>query len=81
MIQVGIHVAKTRLSELLKRVLLGERIIIANAGRPIAELTPFRGDQKKRKSGSFRGQLKWSKNFDDSSKEIEALFYGGKNSE
>jgi prevent-host-death family protein len=35
---VNIHDAKTHLSRLLERVQRGERIVIAKAGRPIAEL-------------------------------------------
>jgi prevent-host-death family protein len=38
---VNIHEAKTHLSKLLKRVMSGERIIIAKAGKPITVLTPI----------------------------------------
>lgn len=38
---VNIHEAKTHLSRLLEKVESGERIIIARAGRPIAELGPI----------------------------------------
>lgn len=37
---VNVQEAKTRLSELLKRVEAGEEVVIARAGRPIAELRP-----------------------------------------
>lgn len=37
---VNVQEAKTRLSELLKRVEAGEGVVIARAGRPIAELRP-----------------------------------------
>ncbi len=40
-ITVNIHEAKTRLSELLRKAQQGDRVIIANAGRPVAELTPI----------------------------------------
>ena len=36
MITVNIHEAKTQLSKLLRRVMNGEQIIIAKAGRPVA---------------------------------------------
>lgn len=39
---VNVQEAKTRLSELLKRVEAGEDIVIARAGRPIAELRPVK---------------------------------------
>jgi len=38
---VNVQEAKTRLSELLKRVEAGEDVVIARAGRPIAELRPI----------------------------------------
>lgn len=39
MATVNIQEAKTHLSRLLERAQAGERIVIAKAGRPIAELT------------------------------------------
>ena len=39
--QVSIYEAKTHLSKLLERVALGEEIIIARAGEPIARLSPL----------------------------------------
>ncbi|MFT4300091.1 MAG: type II toxin-antitoxin system prevent-host-death family antitoxin [Aeromicrobium sp.] len=39
---VNVQDAKTRLSELLKRVEAGEGVVIARAGHPIAELRPVR---------------------------------------
>ena len=38
---VNIHEAKTHFSKLLERVALGEEIIIARAGEPIAKLSPI----------------------------------------
>jgi prevent-host-death family protein len=38
---VNVQEAKTRLSELLKRVEAGEGVVIARAGQPIAELRPL----------------------------------------
>lgn len=39
---VNIHAAKTHLSKLLERVENGETIVIARAGKPVAELTPVK---------------------------------------
>ncbi len=39
---VNIHAAKTRLSQLVARAEKGERITIARAGKPVAELGPPR---------------------------------------
>lgn len=40
MIEVGVHEAKTNLSELLRRVSAGEEVVIARRGEPIARLVP-----------------------------------------
>lgn len=37
---VNVHEAKTSLSRLLERVEAGERITIARAGKPVADLVP-----------------------------------------
>jgi prevent-host-death family protein len=37
---VNIHAAKTRLSQLVARAEKGERIVIARAGKPVAQLGP-----------------------------------------
>ena len=41
MTTVNIHHAKTHLSKLLEQVQLGDSIVIANAGRPVAVLAPI----------------------------------------
>ena len=40
MSQIGAFEAKTHLSELLDRVELGEELVIARRGRPVARLVP-----------------------------------------
>ncbi len=37
----NIHEAKTHFSKLLARVLRGEEVVIAKAGKPVARLLPF----------------------------------------
>ncbi len=54
---INIHEAKTHLSKLLQQVLLGEEIIIAKAGEPIAKLVPFAEKPTKRIPGTAKGQL------------------------
>ncbi len=54
---VNIHEAKTHLSRLLERVEQGETVVIARAGKPVAELRPIqRADIV---WGSLRGQIVW----------------------
>ena len=40
--QVNVHEAKTRLSQLLELVEEGETVVIARNGQPVAELVPAR---------------------------------------
>jgi prevent-host-death family protein len=61
---VNVHEAKTHLSRLLSRVLAGEEIIIAKAGKPIARLTPWREPVLTRKPGLDRGKFQVPKDFD-----------------
>jgi prevent-host-death family protein len=61
---VNVHEAKTRFSKLLKRVQLGEEIIIAKAGKPIARLVPFNRMGGMRKPGSAKRILSTGGDFD-----------------
>ncbi|OGO72346.1 MAG: antitoxin [Chloroflexi bacterium RBG_19FT_COMBO_62_14] len=54
---VNIHEAKTHLSRLLARVMGGEEVIIAKAGKPVARLVPFEQLPKVRAPGSAAGQI------------------------
>jgi prevent-host-death family protein len=40
MTQVGMHEAKTRLSQLVERALAGEEIVVTRRGKPAVRLTP-----------------------------------------
>ena len=40
----NVHEAKTHFSKLLKRVMSGEEVVIAKAGKPVARLVPFIAD-------------------------------------
>jgi prevent-host-death family protein len=61
---VNIHDAKTNFSKLLKRVQLGDEIVIAKAGKPIARLVPFRDKGTARKPGTAKGLITMSPDFD-----------------
>jgi antitoxin (DNA-binding transcriptional repressor) of toxin-antitoxin stability system len=74
----NIHQAETNLSELLSRVELGEEIIIAHQGIPIAKLVPFHIASHRRASlGQNRGRFIVPADFDAPlPKEILAAFEG-----
>ena len=65
MITVNIHEAKTQLSKLLRRVMNGEQIIIAKAGRPVAVLSPFEEAPARRIPGNDAGRVIIHADFDD----------------
>lgn len=73
--EVNVHEAKTHLSKLLERVALGEEVIIAKAGTPVAKLVPVSGQKREFRFGSARGEFVVPDDFDDSDAEIEDLFY------
>lgn len=61
----NIHEAKTHLSKLLARVMAGEEIIIAKAGKPIARLLPFNTHPPERAPGTASGKIVIAPNFND----------------
>ena len=74
--EVNIHEAKTHLSKLLERVALGEEVIIAKAGKPVAKLVPLSTEPKRRILGSAKGEFVVPDDFNDPlPKEIGDLFY------
>ena len=70
-IQVNIHEAKTNLSRLLERVMTGEEIVIAKAGKPIARLSPLIESLRSRSPGKDAGKVIIAANFDDPLPEFE----------
>jgi prevent-host-death family protein len=75
--EVNIHEAKTHLSKLLERVAVGEEVIIAKAGTPVAKLVPLAQQPQTRIFGSAKGEFTVPDDFNDPDPEIEALFYEG----
>lgn len=73
--EVNIHEAKTHLSKLLERVALGEEVIIAKAGTPVAKLVPVQSKKRRFQFGSAKGEFVVPDNFNDPDPEIEDLFY------
>ena len=61
--QINIHEAKTHLSKLLQRVVAGEEIVIAKAGKPMAKIVPIEQQKAPRKPGSAKGQVWMASDF------------------
>ncbi len=77
MTQVNIHEAKTHLSRLLTRVVEGEEVVIAKAGKPVARLVPIERAPRRRVLGQDQGLFEVPEDFDDPlPEEILAGFEG-----
>jgi prevent-host-death family protein len=62
----NIHEAKTHFSKLLERVLNGEEVVIAKAGKPVARILPYsEEDISKRVAGIDKGKVIMMPNFDE----------------
>ena len=67
----NIHEAKTHFSKLLERVLNGEEVIIAKAGKPVARILPVVADVSLRKPGNDAGKIIIAPDFDSPLEEFE----------
>ena len=72
---VSVYDAKTQLSRLLARVEAGEEIVIARNGRPVARLAPLLPPPP-RQPGAWRGRVVIRDDFDDSTADDAAQWYG-----
>jgi prevent-host-death family protein len=63
--EVNVHEAKTNFSKLLQRVILGDEIIIAKAGVPVAKLVRYISKKGgKRPLGFLKGEIWMADDFD-----------------
>ncbi len=72
--EVDIREAKSNLSKLLQRVALGEEVIIAKDGIPVAKLV--RVEPPLRTLGLERGKIWMADDFDKLPDDLMAAFYG-----
>ena len=72
----NIHEAKAKLSQLIKRALAGEEVVIAKAGEPMVRLTPVQQDLTPRQGGQLKGKIWIADNFDEWDDELEEMFSG-----
>jgi prevent-host-death family protein len=75
MTQVGMHEAKTKLSQLVERAEAGEDIVIARRGRPVVRLTLVsQPSSMAAVRGSLRGQITMADDFDELPEEFNDAF-------
>ena len=65
MTTVNIHVAKASLSELIRRVLRGEEVVIARANAPLVKLVSAKRPDEKRSLGWAEGRIELADDFDE----------------
>lgn len=75
-VQVNMHEAKTNLSKLGENAWSGDKVIIAKSGKPYLDLLPHKEVVKERKPGRCRGQIKISREFDQTPIDIIEAFEG-----
>ena len=61
--QFNVAEAKARFSQLIRRALSGEDVIIAKDNKPLVKLVPFRRAPRRRQPGSAKGQVKMARDF------------------
>jgi prevent-host-death family protein len=77
MSKFNVHQAKTHLSSLLQRVEMGEEVVIARAGKPVAKLVPYT-ESRRPVFGMDEGRFTVPDDFDAPlPDEVLRLFHGG----
>jgi len=75
MIEVGMHEAKTTLSQLVERVQAGEDVLITRNGEPAARLVAARGISSMADvRGAWRGKVRMADDFDELPDDIADAF-------
>jgi prevent-host-death family protein len=75
--QVNIYEAKTHLSRLLEEVERGEEVVIARAGKPVADLRPHQPRPNRVVFGGLAEAIEFDDaDFEAPDPDIQEMFYG-----
>ena len=75
MAEIGMHEAKTKLSQLVERAELGEEIVITRNGKPAVRLSPIAATSSLASvRGAWRGRVAIAADFDQLPDDIAAAF-------
>jgi len=69
--QVNIAQAKARFSELVRKALAGEEVVVARDNKPLLKLVPLTSGAERRKPGGARGKIRMAPDFDATPAEFE----------
>ena len=73
--QIGMHEAKTKLSQLVERAERGEDIVIARNGKPVARLVPVSAAASfDSVRGAWRDRVRMADDFDELPEDIADAF-------
>ena len=75
-VQINMHEAKSRLSQLGESAWSGVTVVIAKAGKPYLDLLPHKDVTKPRKPGRYKGRIRISGNFDHTPDDVIDAFEG-----
>jgi prevent-host-death family protein len=71
MTRVNIAEAKARFSELVRRAMAGDEVVIARDNRPVLKLVPLQAPGERRIPGTARGQVRMAPDFDRTPPDFE----------
>jgi prevent-host-death family protein len=75
MAEVGMHEAKTNLSQLVERAEAGEEIVLTRRGKPVAQLVPVPVKSGMAAVwGKYRGQIHIADDFDELPDDLAEAF-------
>ena len=71
---VGIHEAKTNFSKLVRQAEAGREIVVANYGKPVAKIVPYKQATTRRKPGLLAGKITIKPGFEQIPEGFEEAF-------
>ena len=69
-VQVNVAKAKARFSELVRRAMSGDEVVIARDNRPVVRLTPVEPRRRTREPGSAKGRVWVAPDFDETPRDF-----------
>lgn len=63
--------AKARFSDLVRKAVAGEEVIIAKDNKPLVKLVPLEGPRRSRRPGSAKGRIWMAADFDETPQDFK----------